>query len=103
MIGPPRIWVRGTDGPGLMMSRSFGDEVAHSCGVISTPEVRMLKLSPDCKGLILASDGLTEKLTNTFISKVLEKYIKSGDILHASRNLVKRAQIKWKSVSHNLN
>lgn len=36
-IGPPRIWRPSLDCPGLMMSRSFGDKIAHQYGVICIP------------------------------------------------------------------
>ena len=36
-IGPERVWLKNKDFPGLAMSRSFGDMVAASVGVISTP------------------------------------------------------------------
>ena len=37
--GPVRVWLADQDIPGLAMSRSLCDTVAHSVGVISTPEV----------------------------------------------------------------
>ena len=33
------MWLKDTDIPGLAMSRSFGDQVAASCGVISEPGI----------------------------------------------------------------
>lgn len=36
-IGPPRIWNKGGELPGLMMSRSFGDEAGHAVGIVCTP------------------------------------------------------------------
>ncbi|KAL7561381.1 hypothetical protein ACA910_001484 [Epithemia clementina (nom. ined.)] len=36
--GPPRVWLGHMDIPGLAMSRSLGDVVAHSAGVISVLE-----------------------------------------------------------------
>ena len=36
-IGPPRIWDQSGDGPGLMMSRSFGDQTGHRVGMICIP------------------------------------------------------------------
>lgn len=36
-LGPSRVWLKDADVPGLAMSRSFGDKVAASCGVISEP------------------------------------------------------------------
>ena len=38
-IGPQRVWLKYENVPGLAMSRSFGDEVAHSVGVSSEPEI----------------------------------------------------------------
>lgn len=37
-IGPHRVWLKNENIPGLAMSRSFGDGLAHSVGVISDPE-----------------------------------------------------------------
>jgi hypothetical protein len=34
-IGPHRVWLKNENMPGLAMSRSFGDGVAHSVGVLS--------------------------------------------------------------------
>ncbi len=36
-IGPPRIWDQSGEGPGLMMSRSFGDEMGHRVGMTAQP------------------------------------------------------------------
>lgn len=36
--GPARVWLGHMDVPGLAMSRSLGDAVAHSAGVSSEPE-----------------------------------------------------------------
>ena len=32
-----RVWARGQDFPGLAMSRSLGDKLAHTVGVIGDP------------------------------------------------------------------
>jgi hypothetical protein len=36
-LGPDRVWLRNEDTPGLAMSRSLGDGLAHSVGVSSEP------------------------------------------------------------------
>lgn len=59
-IGPHRVWLKTQDYPGLAMSRSFGDEVAASVGVIAHPEIMEWKLTEYDKFVILASDGLWE-------------------------------------------
>ena len=41
-IGPMRVWSKHIHQPGLAMSRSLGDGLAKTCGVISTPTVRVI-------------------------------------------------------------
>lgn len=36
-MGPERVWLKNYDVPGLAMSRSFGDQLAASVGVIAIP------------------------------------------------------------------
>ncbi len=36
-IGPPRVWLKSEEIPGLAMSRSFGDQVAASVGILAEP------------------------------------------------------------------
>lgn len=42
-IGPSRVYAKDDDGPGLAMSRSLGDTIAEKLGVISTPDVKIVK------------------------------------------------------------
>ncbi len=62
--GPPRVWLGHMDIPGLAMSRSLGDTVAHTAGVLSEPEMHVVTLQPEDKILIWASDGLWEFCQN---------------------------------------
>jgi serine/threonine protein phosphatase PrpC len=63
--GPPRVWLGHMDIPGLAMSRSLGDVVAHSAGVISEPEFTEYELDPLVdKFLVIATDGLWEFVDN---------------------------------------
>ena len=43
-VGPARVWLLNEQVPGLAMSRSFGDYVASTVGVISDPEVTYYKV-----------------------------------------------------------
>lgn len=45
--GPARVWLPNQQVPGLAMSRSIGDSIAHSVGVIATPEVKEYVLGLD--------------------------------------------------------
>lgn len=38
-LGPLRVWLKTEDVPGLAMTRSFGDAVAHSVGCNAEPEM----------------------------------------------------------------
>ena len=62
--GPARVWLKHMDIPGLAMSRSLGDTVAHSAGVISEAETYIVDLTNTTKTLIIASDGLWEFIDN---------------------------------------
>lgn len=54
------MWLREDDIPGLAMSRSFGDRVAASVGVIAEPEITEYKFHDEDKFMIIASDGVWE-------------------------------------------
>ena len=47
--GPPRVWLGHMDIPGLAMSRSLGDSVAHTAGVISEPEITQTEVNESHK------------------------------------------------------
>lgn len=74
--GPSRVWRKEKDGPGLAMSRSLGDSGAHSCGVISVPDVHTVSLSEVCgekaklRAIIVASDALYEFVTTTDVYNI---------------------------------
>ena len=69
--GPARVWLAHADIPGLAMSRSLGDKVAHSAGVSSEPEIFELKLvKGDHLFLVSATDGLWEFITSQEVSQM---------------------------------
>jgi serine/threonine protein phosphatase PrpC len=63
-VGPARVWLRTQNVPGLAMSRSIGDLVASSVGVIPEPEFFELTLNESDKFLVIASDGIWEFIDN---------------------------------------
>jgi serine/threonine protein phosphatase PrpC len=64
--GPARVWLGHMDVPGLAMSRSLGDAVAHTAGVSSEPDFVEYEFSSGRDDLILvmASDGLWEFMSD---------------------------------------
>jgi len=91
--GPPRVWLGHMDVPGLAMSRSLGDAVAHSVGVSSEPEV--FEYTLDSKKevfLILATDGLWEFCSD---GEVVTMVGRARDPQEAVEGLIKEANARW--------
>ena len=57
--------------PGLAMSRSMGDGVAHSVGVSAEPETMVFTLTVNDKFVVIASDGVWEFLSNEDIAMIV--------------------------------
>ena len=93
-IGPHRVWLKNQDMPGLAMSRSFGDDVAASVGVISEPEVTVRARSKSDKFYVAASDGVFEFLSNDDVVEIVSKY---KDAKRAAKALCKEATRKWQT------
>jgi len=70
--GPARVWLKDLDVPGLAMSRSLGDVVAHTVGVSSEPEVFEYTLdSARDVFLVLATDGLWEFMSDAEVVRMV--------------------------------
>ena len=61
------------------MSRSIGDLVAGSVGVIPDPEILEYTTIPDDKFLVIASDGVFEFLANEDVVRTVVPYWTLGD------------------------
>ena len=80
-FGPQRVYLPGMNVPGLSMTRSFGDKLAHSVGVIDKPrnynsflyylEIKEFD-TKNIRSIILGSDGLWEHLHPTYIMNSLK-------------------------------
>jgi serine/threonine protein phosphatase PrpC len=97
-VGPARVWLKNQDLPGLAMSRSLGDAVAASVGVIAEPEILEFQLTSEDKFIIIGSDGIFEFLSNEEVVKIFVPYWKSKDIEGGCECLWREANTKWKTV-----
>ncbi len=95
-IGPQRVWLAKEEIPGLAMSRSFGDRVAHSVGVSAEAEVREFLLNTNDKFVVVASDGVWEFLSNEDVAAIVWPYFEQNAPEAAANALVKAAFKKWK-------
>lgn len=69
-MGPARVWLPDYSAPGLAMSRSFGDRVAHTVGVSSEPTVKKYVMQPTDRFLILGSDGIWQYMNNEQVFQI---------------------------------
>jgi len=91
--GPPRVWLGHMDIPGLAMSRSLGDVVAHSAGVISEPEFTDYELNPETdRFLVVATDGLWEFVENQETVELVDGQATPSDAVDV---LVTEAATRW--------
>lgn len=91
--GPPRVWLGHMDIPGLAMSRSLGDVVAHSAGVISEPEFTEYELDEKTdKFLVVATDGLWEFVDNQETVEMVDAQAGPTDAVDV---LVTEAATRW--------
>ena len=95
-VGPLRVWVKGSDGPGLAMTRTFGDEIGASVGVVSNPEVFEYKITAEDRAIIIASDGLWEYMSNKEVTDVVKKTINKDDPDYIVNELYNESVIRWR-------
>jgi len=89
-----RIFIKGTNRPGLAMSRSLGDLEAHKIGTLAEPEIKTgLSFGQD-DTLIIASDGVWEKISTQEALLVVGQ-----DPQEAVRSLVHEAHARWPHTS----
>jgi len=82
-------------GPGLNMSRSLGDGVAHRvCGVSADPEVEECRLSPEDHALLVCSDGIWEVITPQEAADILKEY-GQWQAMSAAKRLADEAARRW--------
>lgn len=98
-VGPKRVWHMTQQMPGLAMTRSFGDQIASSVGVICEPEIKCVPLKEEDKFIIMGSDGLWEYMSNKECIKIVSKYYNQKDINTAINQLYKETHKKWREVS----
>ena len=94
-IGPPRVWLKNQESPGLAMSRSFGDAVAATVGVTSEPEIIEHTLGPTDKIVIVASDGVWEFVSNEEAMAIVSPHYRKMNPELAVEQLCARARYRW--------
>ena len=94
-VGPERVWLNNLEGPGLAMSRSFGDEIGHNIGIIVDPEILEHFFEKEDKFIILASDGIWEFISNEEVVDIVKDYYLENNIEGAIEHLYNEASKRW--------
>ncbi len=99
-MGPYRVWFKDGDYPGLAMSRSIGDTLAHKVGVSNIPEIFEYNInSVKPIAIIVASDGVWEFMSNEQVKNILNKHRYNQDAYACSKEIVEKARQIWKGTS----
>jgi len=88
----PRIWLQTKERPGTAFTRSLGDEVAETIGVIATPEMLTRELSSNDRILVLASDGIFDFFTSQQVIDICKKH---DDPLDACKDMLAQSYGEW--------
>ena len=95
--GPEKIFLKNSDIPGLTMSRSFGDNLAHTIGVINIPEVKSYEYTGGEKFIVIATDSIWQYIdSDECVEIIKELYEKNLDAIGALNSLVTEAIKRWK-------
>jgi len=96
-----RIWLADKDTPGIAMSRSFGDVIATTVGVISEPVISEHALSAAVRFVILATDGIWEFIGSQEAVELVGKSLDAGASTDTTVcKLVLEASRRWISHEH---
>ena len=94
-VGPERIWIKEEEVPGLAMTRSFGDRVAATVGVISEPEIKEFDLDINDKFMIIASDGIWEFISSQECVDMISNFYEQNDIKRCCQFLYDESSKRW--------
>ncbi|KAK3285136.1 hypothetical protein CYMTET_7243 [Cymbomonas tetramitiformis] len=89
---PPRLWAQNGMYPGTAFTRSIGDAAAEKIGVFAEPEFLYKELNPDCKLVVIASDGVFEFLSSQAVIDMVSKF---DDIQEACNAVVAESYRLW--------
>jgi len=93
--GPFRVWKKGEEYPGIAMSRSIGDFIATTLGVVPVPKFLDEKVDSDTKFIVVASDGVWEFLENQKVAEIVMPFYKNNDPDGACKALIKESTDWW--------
>ena len=90
-----RVFIKGTNYPGILNTRSIGDTIYNEIGVISEPEVIECDLvRENAKCIVIGNDALWSVLDNEEVGKIIRRYLHINDVEGANKAIVEKARSK---------
>ena len=77
------------------MTRSFGDRMAATVGVISEPEIKEYIFNPNDKFMIIASDGIWEFISSQECINIIKEFYNNNDIKGCCEFLYQESSKRW--------
>jgi len=100
-----RVWKRFESQPGLSMTRSMGDEMVKSLGVIGEPDVQFFEIQNDPlrrQKIVIASDGVWDVMGAEEVGGLLNTTsVKGANV--TCEAIVHAAEKKWGRVGESEN
>ena len=94
-VGPERVWIKEEEVPGLAMTRSFGDRVAATVGVMSEPEIKEFLFEEGDKFMIIASDGIWEFISSQECVDIIKNFYDNNDLKGCCEYLYQESSKRW--------
>ncbi|XP_042038746.1 protein phosphatase 2C and cyclic nucleotide-binding/kinase domain-containing protein-like isoform X3 [Salvia splendens] len=89
---PPRLWVQNGMYPGTAFTRSIGDSIAETIGVVANPEIVVLELTQSHPFFVIASDGVFEFLSSQTVVDMVAQHKEPRDACAA---IVAESYRRW--------
>ena len=90
-FGPYRVWKKGVPYPGIAISRTIGNIIATTFGVISESKIIEEAIDNFRKFIFIATDGLWEYLENQELAEIVKPFYLKIDPNWACKALIKES------------
>ena len=104
---PKKVWLKNSDIPGLPISRSFGDSIAHNVGVISEPEVKNFYYNGNEKFIIMASHGFWDLIDGEESVEIIKEFYDNnmdaiGALNKLALEILNKCEIQHKTINDDI-
>jgi serine/threonine protein phosphatase PrpC len=98
--GPYRVYKNNGDNtPGLAISRSLGDLVAHECGVSEIPQISFKIIDSQDEFIVIGSDGIWDVMNSVEIVGYVFERIDEVTAERISEEIVEECRKRWNLIN----